>query len=192
MEKEARAVSRSGYALFETGIGLCAIVWGARGIVGTQLPEAGRGAAVRRLQRRFPDAHSGRPPPAVAAAIGRIEAVLGGAKDDFADLALDWRTVSAFDRAVYREAQAIPPGETVTYGTLAARLGDPGRAQAVGQTLGRNPWPIVVPCHRITAADGKMGGFSAPGGQATKLKLLEIEGALAAETLPLFGASVRS
>lgn len=185
-------MSRSGYALFETAIGLCAIVWGARGILGTQLPEAGRGAAVRRLQRRFPDAHSGRPAPAIAAAMARIEAVLGGAKDDFADLALDWRTVSAFDRAVYRQAQAIPPGETVTYGVLAGRLGDPGRAQAVGQALGRNPWPIVVPCHRITAADGRMGGFSAPGGAATKLKLLEIEGALAAETLPLFGARIPS
>jgi methylated-DNA-[protein]-cysteine S-methyltransferase len=187
--REIRAVSRSGYALFETAIGTCAIVWGARGIVGTQLPEAGRGAAVRRLQRRFPDAHSARPAPAIATAMARIEAVLAGAKDDFADLALDWRTVSAFDRAVYREAQAIPRGETVTYGTLAARLGDAGRAQAIGQALGRNPWPIVVPCHRITAADGRMGGFSAPGGQATKLKLLEIEGALAAESLPLFARS---
>jgi methylated-DNA-[protein]-cysteine S-methyltransferase len=122
----------------------------------------------------------------------RIEAVVGGARDDFADLALDWRRVSAFDRAVYREAQAIPSGETITYGMLASRLGDPCRAQAVGQALGRNPWPIVVPCHRITAADGKMGGFSAPGGRATKLKLLEIEGALAAERLPLFGPAVRS
>jgi methylated-DNA-[protein]-cysteine S-methyltransferase len=185
-------VSRCGYALFETSIGLCAIVWDARGIVGTQLPEPGRGAAVRRLQRRFPDAHSARPTPAIAAAMARIEAVLGGAKDDFADLALGWRTVSAFDRAVYREAQAIPRGQTITYGTLAARLGDSGRAQAIGQALGRNPWPIVVPCHRVTAADGRMGGFSAPGGAATKLKLLEIEGALAAETLPLFGAPVRS
>lgn len=180
-------MSRCEYALFETPIGLCAIVWGARGIVGTQLPEPGRGAAVRRLQRRFPDAHSGRPTPAIAAAMARIEAVLGGAKDDFAGLPLDSRTVSGFDRAVYREAQAIPSGETITYGTLAARLGDPARAQAVGQALGRNPWPIVVPCHRITAADGRMGGFSAPGGTATKLKLLEIEGALAVETLPLFG-----
>ncbi|HMG46141.1 MAG TPA: methylated-DNA--[protein]-cysteine S-methyltransferase [Allosphingosinicella sp.] len=190
--QEIRAVSRSEYALFETAIGLCAIVWSARGIVGTQLPESGRGAAVRGLQRRFPDAHSGRPTPAIAAAMARIEAALAGAKDDFAGLALDWRTVSAFDRAVYQEARAIPAGETITYGTLAARLGDPGRAQAVGQALGRNPWPIVVPCHRITGADGKMGGFSAPGGRATKLKLLEIEGALAAESLPLFGAPTRS
>src|ERR1700704_1708199 len=115
--EEARVVSRSGYALFETAIGLCAIIWGARGILGTQLPEPGRGAAVRRLQRRFPDAHSGPPTPPIAAAMERIVGVLGGAKDEFADLALDWRTVSAFDRAVYREAQAIPSGDTITYGT---------------------------------------------------------------------------
>jgi methylated-DNA-[protein]-cysteine S-methyltransferase len=185
-------VSRCLYALFETPIGLCAIVWGAHGILGTQLPEPGRGAAVRRLQRRFPDAHGSPPTPAIAAAMKRIEAALGGAKDDFADLALDWHAVSVFDRAVYREARAIPAGETITYGTLAARLGDPGRAQAVGQALGRNPWPIIVPCHRITAAEGRMGGFSAPGGTATKLKLLELEGALRPEGLPLFGAPVRS
>src|SRR3954462_15610568 len=188
------------YFLFETPLGLCAIVWGARGIAGTQLPEPGRGGALRSLQRRFPDAHPGQPPAAVVAAAARIEAALGGARDDFADLALDWRAVGAVDRAGYRggggsdggvygEALATPAGETITYGTLAARLGDPGRAQAVGQALGRNPWPIVVPCHRITAADGRMGGFSAPGGTKTKLKLLELEGALSAETLPLFGGA---
>ena len=179
----------SAYALFDTPLGLCAIIWGARGIAGTQLPESGRGAAVRGLQCRFPDAHAGERPAAIAEAIARIAAVLGGANDDFADLALDWRAVSAFERAVYREARAIPRGQTITYGTLAERLGDPARAQAVGRALGRNPWPIIVPCHRITAANGRMGGFSAPGGQATKLKLLEIEGALAADTLPLFGHS---
>jgi methylated-DNA-[protein]-cysteine S-methyltransferase len=184
-------MDRLRYALFDTPLGLCAIVWDARGIAGTQLPEAGRGAAARRLQRRFPDAHNGPPPPAISAAMARIESVLGGASDDLADLVLDWRAVSAFERAVYLEARAIPRGETVTYGALAARIGDPGQARAVGQALGRNPWPIIVPCHRITAADGRMGGFSAPGGRATKLKLLEIEGALAAETLPLFGAPTR-
>ena len=103
--------------------------------------------------------------------------------------ALDLGATGDFERAVYAAARAIPAGTTITYGTLAARVGDPGQARAVGQALGRNPWPIVVPCHRITAADGRMGGFSAPGGTRTKLKLLEIEGALAAETLPLFGGA---
>jgi len=185
-------MARLSYAFFDTSLGLCAIVWDARGIAGTQLPESGRGAAVRRLQRRFPDAHNSPPPPAIVAAMARIEAVLAGAEDDFDDLTLDWRRVSAFERAVYLEARAIPRGRTMTYGALAERLGDPGQARAVGQALGRNPWPIVVPCHRITAADGGMGGFSAPGGRATKLKLLELEGALAPDSLPLFGALDRS
>jgi len=87
---------------------------------------------------------------------------------------------------VYARTSAIPPGGTATYGEVAAALGDPGLSRAVGQALGRNPWPIVVPCHRVTAADGRMGGFSAPGGGATKLRLLEIEGALVPESLPLF------
>jgi len=118
--------------------------------------------------------------------MARIAAALGGAKDDFADLALDWRTVSAFDRAVYQEARAIPAGQTSTYGAIATALGDVRDSRRVGQALGRNPWPIIVPCHRVTGAGGWMGGFSAPGGRDTKLKLLELEGALAAESLPLF------
>lgn len=179
-------MDRSSYAFFDTTLGLCAIVWDAHGISGTQLPEAGRGAATRRLQRRFPDAHNAPPPPAVAAAMARIAAALGGAKDDFADLLLDWRAVSAFDRAVYQEARAIPAGSTSTYGAIATSLGDVRESRRVGQALGRNPWPIVIPCHRVTGAGGWMGGFSAPGGQRTKLKLLELEGALAAESLPLF------
>jgi methylated-DNA-[protein]-cysteine S-methyltransferase len=87
---------------------------------------------------------------------------------------------------VYACTRAIPPGRTRTYGEIAAALGDPGLSRAVGQALGRNPWPIVIPCHRVTAVDGRAGGFSAPGGAATKLRLLDIEGALAPETLPLF------
>jgi methylated-DNA-[protein]-cysteine S-methyltransferase len=179
----------TGFALFETAIGGCGIAWSPAGIVGLQLPEATRGAALARLARRFPGLDRADPPAAIAAAAGRIAAFLVGARDDFADLALDLASASPFDRAVYLETRAIPAGATSTYGAIAGKLGDPGQARAVGQALGRNPWPIVVPCHRVTGADGKMGGFSAPGGRATKLKLLEIEGALAAESLPLFGPS---
>ncbi len=180
-------MAESGFSLFETPIGACGIAWRGDAIVGLQLPEAGEAAALARLRRRFPGLDEAKPPLAVQAAIARIAAFLGGAKDDFGDLPLDLGGVGAFERAVYDAARAIPAGETLTYGALAARLGDPGQARAVGQALGRNPWPIVIPCHRVTAADGRMGGFSAPGGRATKLKLLEIEGALAAESLPLFG-----
>ncbi len=178
-----------GFATFETAIGRCAIAWSAAGITGLQLPEASDAAAARRFGRRFPGIARIPPPPLIAAAIARIQAFLAGASDDFASLTLDESEAGEFDRAVYRQARAIPAGATDTYGAIAARLGDPALASAVGQALGRNPWPIVVPCHRVTGADGRMGGFSAPGGRATKLKLLELEGALAAESLPLFAAS---
>jgi methylated-DNA-[protein]-cysteine S-methyltransferase len=181
-------MTQAGFALFDTAIGACGIAWGPAGIVGLQLPEPSERAGLARLARRFPGLDRAAPPPAIAAAARRIAAFLAGGDDDFADLPLDMAGTGAFERGVYREARAIPAGSTSTYGAIAASLGDPLQARAVGQALGRNPWPIVVPCHRVTGADGKMGGFSAPGGRRTKLKLLEIEGALAAETLPLFGA----
>ena len=181
-------MAQAGFALFDSPIGRCAIAWSAAGIVALQLPEPSDSAALRRLGRRFPGLEPAPPPAAVGAAIARVTAFLEGAGDDFESLALDEAAVGSFDRADYREARAIPAGATSTYGAIAARLGDPGLARAVGQALGRNPWPIIVPCHRVTGADGRMGGFSAPGGRATKLRLLEIEGALAAETLPLFAA----
>jgi len=180
-------VGDSGFTLFETPIGRCGIAWGAAGLIGLQLPEADDRTAEARMRRRFPALTLSEPPAPVEAAIARIAAFLAGKPDDLADLKLDFGATGEFERGVYVAARAIPAGTTITYGTLAARVGDPGQARAVGQALGRNPWPIVVPCHRITAADGRMGGFSAPGGTRTKLKLLEIEGALAAETLPLFG-----
>lgn len=182
-------MSDCGFTLFDTAIGRCGIAWGPAGLVGLQLPEADDGTANGRMRRRFPGLDRAEPPQDVAVAIARIVAALAGKPDDLADLPLDFATIAPFERAVYAAARAIPAGTTITYGTLAARVGDPGQARAVGQALGRNPWPIVVPCHRITAADGRMGGFSAPGGTRTKLKLLEIEGALAAENLPLFGGA---
>jgi methylated-DNA-[protein]-cysteine S-methyltransferase len=168
--------------VFETAIGACGLAWGPTGLIGVLLPEGDSRRVRARLMQRFPDLAEGDPPAAAA----RIAAFLGGARDDLRDLALDTSGLGRFDANVYAEARAIPPGATLTYGELAGRLGDPAQARAVGQSLGRNPWPIVVPCHRITAADGRAGGFSAPGGRATKLRLLEIEGALAADRLPLF------
>jgi methylated-DNA-[protein]-cysteine S-methyltransferase len=185
-------MDEAGFALFDTAIGRCAVAWRAAGIVGVQLPEPNDAAATRRLARRFPGLARARPPAAIEAAIARIAAFLAGASDDFASLPLDESEIGDLDRAVYRAARAIPAGATSTYGAIAAGLGDPRQARAVGQALGRNPWPIVVPCHRVTGADGRMGGFSAPGGRATKRKLLEIEGALTVETLPLFAAPDRS
>jgi methylated-DNA-[protein]-cysteine S-methyltransferase len=176
-----------GFALFDTVLGRCAVAWSGAGLIGVQLPEADDALAARRLAKRFPGAVAAPPSEAAAAAIARIRAFLAGARDDdFATHALDERGVGAFERAVYRQARAIPAGSTSTYGAIATALGDVRESRRVGQALGRNPWPIVIPCHRVTGAGGWMGGFSAPGGRATKLKLLELEGALAAETLPLF------
>ena len=175
-----------GFALFDTGIGRCAVIWSGAGLVGVQLPEADDEAALRRLARRFPGAASAPPSAPAAEAMARIIAFLAGAADDFATLSLDESGVGAFERAVYRETRAIPAGTTSTYGAIATALGDVRESRRVGQALGRNPWPIVIPCHRVTGAGGWMGGFSAPGGQRTKLALLELEGALAPESLPLF------
>lgn len=175
-----------GFALFDTPIGRCAVIWSEAGLAGVQLPEADDETALRRLARRFPGAVADTPAGAAAEAATRIAAFLAGAPDDFATLTLDESGVGAFERSVYRETRAIPAGSTSTYGAIATALGDVRESRRVGQALGRNPWPIVIPCHRVTGAGGWMGGFSAPGGQRTKLRLLELEGALAAESLPLF------
>lgn len=177
----------AGFALFATPIGTCGIAWSAHGLRGVQLPEADDQKALARLDRRFPDLALSAADP-IAEIIDEISLHLSGQPVGYRKVKLDFSGVHPFERSVYAAARAIPFGETRTYGALAAQVGDPQAAQAVGQALGRNPWPIIVPCHRITAADGRTGGFSAPGGTATKLKLLEIEGALAPETLPLFAA----
>lgn len=169
--------SADGFALFDTAIGACAVAWGHRGVVGVQLPEASDGAARSRLARRFPGAKQSTPPPEVARAIAGIVSLLAGERTDLSAVGLDWGGVPPFERRVYELARTIPPGATLTYGEVAGRLGEPGAAQAVGQALGRNPFPIVVPCHRVLAAGGKMGGFSANGGVTTKRRLLTIEGA---------------
>jgi methylated-DNA-[protein]-cysteine S-methyltransferase len=180
-------MSDSGFALFETPIGACGIAWRPSGLVGMQLPEASDAAALRRLERRFPDLSAATPPPWALQAIAAVRALLSGESADLGFVPLDFSGLGAFEASVLRAARDIPLGRTTTYGALARQLGEPQAAQAVGRALGRNPWPIVVPCHRVTATDGRTGGFSAPGGVTTKLRLLEIEGALAVDRLPLFG-----
>jgi methylated-DNA-[protein]-cysteine S-methyltransferase len=172
-------MNKDGFALFETAIGRCAIAWGARGIVGVNLPD-GREAATRaRMQQRFPTANETSPPVTVKAAIERIAALLRGEQSDLSAIALDMDAVPPFHRRVYQAARAVPPGTTVSYGEIAAQAGSPGGSRAVGQALGRNPFAIVVPCHRVLAAGGKVGGFSATGGITTKLRMLAIESARA-------------
>jgi len=176
----------SGFALFDTAIGRCGIAWGQHGVAGVQLPEAGEAETRSRMLHRFPAAGEAVPSPEVQRAIDRIVALLRGEKSDLSTIALDMDEVPAFHRRVYEAARNIPPGMTLSYGDVAARAGAPGAARAVGQALGRNPFPIVVPCHRVLAAGGKIGGFSAQGGIATKRRMLAIEGARLNGATPLF------
>jgi methylated-DNA-[protein]-cysteine S-methyltransferase len=176
-----------GFTLFETPIGLCGLAWGEHGLVGAQLPETAPGAAWDRLRRRYPDAvEASPPPPAVQRVIERINDLLAGGRDDLIDIALDLDIVAPFNRRVYEIARAIPPGQTSTYGQIAKAMGEPGAARAIGKALGDNPWPIIVPCHRVLGADGKPGGFSAPGGLETKARMLTLERARTSAAPTLF------
>jgi len=168
-------MSEYGHALFDTAIGWCGLVWGPAGLIGVLLPEAGPAATRARLTRRYPDAPEAPPPAPERAAIEGMTALLAGEARDLTFIELDLARVGDFERGVYAVARAIVPGQTLTYGEVAAKLGDKRLARAVGQALGANPWPIVVPCHRVLAADGKAGGFSAPGGLQTKARMLSIE-----------------
>ena len=175
------------FAIFETAIGACGIAWGERGIAAVQLPEADEQKTRARLQRRFPEAREAPPTPEVQRAVDGITALLRGEASDLSAVVLDMEDLPAFNRRVYEVARAIPPGATLSYGEIAARLGEPPQAaRDVGQALGQNPIPIIVPCHRVLAANGKPGGFSASGGVTTKLRLLTIEGAKTSDEPSLF------
>jgi len=175
------------FMLFDTAVGACALVWGEHGLIGVLLPEADAPATRAKARRRYPGARDDTaPPPAVQRVAERIRALLDGGRDDLEDIELDLRAIGPFERRVYAVARAIHPGHTRSYGEVATALGDPLLARAVGQALGANPFPIIVPCHRVLAAGSKSGGFSAPGGTRTKLRLLEIERAPLGGTPGLF------
>lgn len=170
-------MTEQSFSVFDTAIGACAAAWSARGLVGVQLPEANEAATRGRMQRRFPAATEGVPPPQVQHAIDGMIALLAGERRDLINVAIDHSATPDFNARVYAVVRKIPPGQTLTYGEVAEKLGDKSLARAVGQAMGQNPCPIVMPCHRVLAASGKSGGFSAPGGVVTKLTLLTIEGA---------------
>jgi len=175
-----------GFTLFDTAIGRCGIAWSAQGIVGVQLPETRESETRARLLRRHPDAVEGSPPPDIQRALDAIVALLAGNEADPSAAVLDLDRVPPFHRRVYEAARAVPPGATLSYGEIAKRIGATGSARAVGQALGRNPFAVVVPCHRVLAANGRIGGFSASGGIATKLRMLSIEAARASGQGALF------
>lgn len=169
------------FALFDSAVGRCGIVWSTRGIVCVQLPEATARETRARIRQRYSGALEEVPAAAVQLAIDGIIAVLNGESRGLEDIELDMQGVPPFHRRVYEVTRKISPGKTLSYGEIAARLGARGAARAVGQALGKNPFAIVVPCHRVLAATGKMTGFSAHGGVSTKLRLLSIEGAQAGD-----------
>lgn len=155
---------------FETALGRCAIRWSDAGIAGVALPQA--------RPHPGPELESGvGVPDAVRRAIEGITELLAGADRDLRDIALDERGIDPFRRAVYTATREIGPGTTRSYGDVARAIGWPDAARDVGAALARNPYPIIVPCHRVVAANGALTGFSAPGGLATKRRMLELEGA---------------
>jgi O-6-methylguanine DNA methyltransferase len=173
-----------GYSLFETRLGVCGIAWSegtqknatdVPAVVWLQLPEANAKLTEERAARKTGTGKRSKPPPQIAGVIGRVRKHLDGEAQDFRDVVVDLDGAGAFARRVYEAARKIPAGETMTYGGVAKALGEPGSARAVGQALGSNPIALIIPCHRVVAAGGKGGGFSAHGGLATKAKMLAIE-----------------
>ncbi|MFF0147069.1 MULTISPECIES: methylated-DNA--[protein]-cysteine S-methyltransferase [Amycolatopsis] len=169
------------FTVFDTPIGACGLAWRDGAVVGTALPGSSAARTRAHLVARFPDAAEAPVPDVLRETVDGIVALLSGARTDLRAVPLDFRDVPDFHRRAYDVARGIPPGKTCTYGDIAHELGMPGSAQAVGQAMGHNPFPIVVPCHRVLAAGNKPGGFSAPGGVETKRRMLVIEGALPEE-----------
>jgi methylated-DNA-[protein]-cysteine S-methyltransferase len=164
------------FSLFPTSVGTCGIAWGPNGIRTVFLPEASEEQTQARLLRRLPTARRAAAPAAVQQVIDDIVALLRGEPRHLRQAPLDLQGIPAFAQRVYEVARTIEPGCTLSYGEVAALCGDRNEARAVGQALSSNPFPIIVPCHRVLAAGGRSGGFSAPGGIVTKLRLLQLEG----------------
>jgi methylated-DNA-[protein]-cysteine S-methyltransferase len=169
-------VSPPSFTLFDTPIGRCALVWTARGVAGVQLPEADDDATRARVVLRHPGAGELPAEGETRRVFQAIAAHFAGRCDPLDGVELDYAAVPLFHRRVYEALRGVRPGETIGYGDLAARAGSPGAARAVGQAVGKNPFAIVVPCHRVLAAKGGAGGFSAYGGVATKRRMLALEG----------------
>ena len=170
-------VRRSEYLIFETAGGFCGVAWNSVGITRFQLPTQTAEAAERMLLRRLRDAEPGAPTPEVVDAVAAVKRYFEGEKTDFSGVKLDLGDQDAFFKQIYAAARRVGWGRTTTYGILAKELGaGPEAAREVGQAMAKNPVPLIIPCHRVLAAGGKIGGFSAPGGAATKIRMLELEG----------------
>lgn len=177
----------TGISIFETPIGPCGIAWHGGQIIGVEIGDADESETRYRLQSRFCDAQSSGAPSFVLEAIDKVRVLLDGGSPDFSKTPLALDSVPDLNRQVYEILLKLKAGETITYGAIARRLGDVSLSQAVGYALGKNPFPIIVPCHRVLGSNGKVGGFSAAGGTVTKLRLLNIERARTSSEPDLFG-----
>ncbi|WP_064681451.1 methylated-DNA--[protein]-cysteine S-methyltransferase [Rhizobium bangladeshense] len=165
------------YLIFETAGGFCGIAWSDAGIVRFQLPTKTAEATERLLLRRLPDGLPGAPTPEVLETVAAVKRYFQGEETDFSGVELDLAGQDAFFREIYAAARRIGWGRTTTYGALAKELGaGPEAARDVGQAMAKNPVALIIPCHRVLAAGGKIGGFSAPGGSTSKTRMLELEG----------------
>lgn len=173
------------YCLFDTDFGTCGIAWTEHGLARLQLPEADGAATERRLRARAGSTRSNAPPAGPARAIEQVRRYAAGANVDFSGVTLDLGGVAPFQRRIYEATRRVGWGQTSTYGALAREVGVPGAARAVGQAMGHNPVPIIIPCHRVLAAGGKVGGFSAFGGAIAKQRLLALEGVHLGSGTPL-------
>lgn len=166
------------HALVDTQLGWFGLAWRAEGIVRLSLPAADRAATERALTRGLDSSEAETFPPDIADAVDRIRRYASGETVDFSNIPVVLDGVDPLRRAMYASLRQVRHAETLTYGDLAERAGFPGHARDVGAAMGRNPVPLIIPCHRVLAAGGKIGGFSAPGGAATKQKMLELEGVM--------------
>jgi methylated-DNA-[protein]-cysteine S-methyltransferase len=175
MENNQTVINR---CVFDTAIGTCGVAWSTCGLVAVQLPARDRAATERLLIARCGSSGAAAPPPAITALIADIARYLNGERVDFSAVPVDLSSLDPFRRKLYESMRTLPWGTTTTYGALARTIGltQWEGARDVGEAMGRNPVPIVIPCHRVLAAGQKLGGFSAPGGAATKAKLLALEG----------------
>jgi methylated-DNA-[protein]-cysteine S-methyltransferase len=178
-----------GYAIFDTAIGRCAVVWSDAGVLGVQLAEAREIDTRRRLYRLYPEARELAPPPNVGVAIAGIAAALRGEPCDFSDMTLDMEQISPFNRRVYDYARAIPRSETRTYQEVASNLRASGAVNSVAQAIAKNPFVIIVPCHRVLETAGDYADRMSPfGGTISKRHLLSIEGVRPTAGKTLFDA----
>lgn len=176
------------FAVFDSPIGACAVAWSPRGVVRFLLPEASAAATEERVRAVLPEAEPATPRGWVATLVTRVRKHLSGQPDDFADVPLDTEALPPFFAQVYEALRRVPSGATTTYGALGRKIsGTTGAARAVGIAMAKNPFALLVPCHRVVGSDGKLHGFSAHGGLTTKAKLLAIEGRPEAEQTSLFG-----